>query len=426
MAIVQTEWCPLFNPLLTLGGVYRFKGLYGGRAGMKTSHIALALLNIAEQYNLRILCAREVQNSIDDSVHQTLADFIERYELNFTVTKNKIVHNKTKSEFIFKGLLKQTINSLKSLANIDIAWLEEAHSISQRSWDILIPTIRNPNSEIWFSWNPEREDDPVWDMFIKTVRDKSWIKRVNYSDNPWFKKTPLYDEMKFMKKHNYSKYMHIWEGEPITDYDTLVYRFKRDVNITTKKLVFNDGIETCASWDFGVQDDTAIIFYQILTVPQSDEFPLGYCINVFDEYVNNNQPASHYREVVDDKKYLIDTHYCDPSGKNRDSSLDSWVDKLKFNKQGGEQWRMEWTHRWSVQEMIDATNDIVPYIRYNQHQTPHFHKACFNWQMKTDKDGKIVLPPKPNHDAFSHVGTSLYYMVACRFPPKRKGKLRVV
>ena len=417
-------WCTLFNPLLDLGE-YRYKIAYGGRAGMKTEHYALALLRIAEGCTCRILCTREVQNSIEDSVYQTLVDLINKYELNYTIKKTTIYHNKTGSEFLFKGLLKQTINSLKSIANIDIVWCEEAHSISQKSWDVLIPTIRNQDSEIWITFNPEREDDPVYEMFITQKVEKSWILKVNYDQNPWFEDSPLQAEMERCKKNSYSKYRHIWKGEPISDYDTLVFRFDRDKNVVSKDLKYNEGFETFASWDFGTQDDTAIVFYQLIPTPMND---LGYEIHVFDEYVNNNQKDSHYRDVVDSKGYLIEVHYCDPAGDSRQSDLTTWIDKLKRNKYGQIDWHFQYSnyYRSKVKAAIDVTNDIVPYVRYNPHQCPHFHKMAFHWQMRTDKDGKIVLPVKPCHDEFSHIGTSFIFMAVNRFPPKGKSKIRVI
>jgi len=421
----DATYCSIFNPLKELGK-YRYKISYGGRAGMKTEHYALALLSIAEICNCRILCTREVQNSIEDSVYQTLCDIIKKFDLNFTVKKTTIEHNTTGATFLFKGLLKQTINSLKSLANIDIVWVEEAHSVSQKSWDVLLPTIRKKHSEIWISFNPEREDDPVYDMFINQKLDNAWVLQINYDKNPWFEESPLQEEMERCKRNNFSKYRHIWLGEPISDYETLVYRFDRQVNVVDHDIRYNEGFETHASWDFGTADDTAIIFYQLIPTPEND---LGYLIYIFDEYVNNNEDDSHYRDVVDSKKYLIEKHYCDPAGSGRQSDLSSWIDKLKKNPRTGNiDWHFEYSnfYRSKIQQCIDATNDLVPYIRYNQHQVPHFHKMAFHWQYRTDKDGKIVLPPKPNHDEFSHVGTSFYYFGINRFPPRAKGKVRVI
>lgn len=416
------QWCELFDPLLELGK-YRFKGAYGGRAGMKTEHFGAGLLKIAEQYKTRILCTREIQNSIDDSVHQTLADIIEDKNLNFTIQRQGIFHNETGSRFMFKGLSKMTMNSIKSMAKPNIVWIEEAHAVSQKSLDILIPTMRSPGSEIWATWNPEMDDDPVWVEFAENKADNYWLLNVNYWDNPWFDELPIKQDMLKCKKNNPSKYKHIWCGEPIVDSETLVYRFSRN-NITDKRLAYSEGFETWASWDFGTADDTAIFFYQLVPTPEND---LGYWIYVFDEYINNNKDDAHYRNIVDKKKYLIDAHACDPSGANRQSDLSTWVDKLKKNPRTGRiDWRFEWSHKYSVKEMIDRANDIIPYVRYNRFITPSFHKMAYNWHYRTDKEGRIVMPPTPEHDEWSHPGTSFYYFVINRFPPKTGGKIRVL
>jgi len=419
------QWCTLFDPLLEIGK-YRYKCARGGRAGMKTEHFGAGLLSIGERYKTRILCTREIQNTIDDSVHQTLADIITAKELDYEILKNRICHRKTGTEFIFKGLSKMTAQSLKSLANVDICWGEEAQAFSQKSIDVLIPTIRKKGSELWFTWNPGREDDPIEEMFVTQSRPKTWLLTVNYNQNPWFNDLPLKDEMEFCKKNNYSKYRHIWLGEPITDYDTLVYRFDRQKNCIDWELKYNEGFETVTSWDFGTTDDTAIIFYQIRPTTENE---FGYWIDVFDEYVNNNKDDAHYREVVDSKRYLIDRHYCDPAGSGRQSDLSSWIDKLQKNPFTGQiDWHFEYSnyYRGKVQMMTDRANDIIPYVRYNPHKTPHFHKMAFHWQYRTDKDGKIVLPPKPEHDEFSHMGTSFYYFAICRFPPLANQKVRIL
>lgn len=423
MSQALATFCTLFNPLKVLGK-YRYKVMYGGRSGMKTEHCGLALLWIASQCKCRILCTREVQNSIEDSVYQTLVDIINLYNLNYHVTKNKITHNKTGSQFSFKGLQQQTINSVKSFAKADICWIEEAQSISEKSWDILINTIRQKHSEIWVTFNPDLEDDYVYKTCITEKLHDAWILNVNYNNNPWFEESPLYQEMLQCKKNHPTKYRHIWLGEPISNFEANVYRFDRTVNIVKHDIKYNQGFETVASFDFGISDDTAILFYQLIPTPDND---LGFWIDIFDEIVNNNVGAEWYRDAVDSKEYLIERFYCDPAGASRQADLSTWIDKLKRNPRTNSiDWHFEYTHKYSQAEMLDLTNDIVPYVRYNQHQCPHFHKMAFHWQYKTDKDDKVVLPPRPDHNEFSHVGDSFKYFAINRFPAKNKAKIRVL
>jgi phage terminase large subunit len=403
----------------------RFKILYGGRGSGKSWQVARFLIANGYQRKIRVLCCREIQRSVKDSVHRLLADQIEALGMkNDYIVTDREIKGTNGTLFLFEGLYRN-VTKVKSLEGIDYCWIEEGESITEESLDILIPTIRKPGSEIIITFNPKRDDDPTYERFITHKRDDSWILQANYYNNPYFDE-PLKSEMEYCKKHHYSKYLHIWEGQPITDYDTLVYRYNHKVNCTTQEYKYSEGLETWTGWDFGVADDTAILFFQILQVPQSDEFPLGVRINVFDEYVNNNKAAEHYREVVDAKKYIIDRHACDPSGANRGSDLDSWIDKLRVNpRRGNIDWHFEYSHKYSVAEMIDNANDYIHAIRYNPQQVPQFHKCMRHWQYKTDKDGKMVLPPKPEHDSYSHVGTALYYFIINRWPI-RKGGLRVI
>jgi len=421
--VIELKTPEIFKPLWK--DKKRFKIMHGGRGSGKSWQVARFLLVQAYQRKVRVLCCREIQKSIQDSVHRLLSDQCELLGISeYFIIKNREIEGTNGSLFLFEGL-HQNITKIKSLEGIDYVWIEEGESITEKSWDVLIPTIRKPGSEIIVTFNPARDDDPTYDMFINNPKDDSWVQQINYTDNPYFDE-PLKSEMDQCKKINHSKYLHIWEGLPITDYDSLVYRFDQNVNVSKSPVVYNEGFETWTGWDFGVADDTAILFFQIIQVPESDEFPLGVIINVFDEYVNNNKPAEHYREVVESKNYLIDRHACDPSGANRDSSLKSWVDILSTNpRRGVKDWHFTYTHRHSVSEMIDNANKYMHAIRYNQDRLPHFHKMLRHWQYRTDKDGKIVLPPKPEHDEYSHVGTALYYFIINRFPIKTK-KVRIL
>jgi phage terminase large subunit len=417
----------IFKPLFQQ---YRYVVYYGGRGAGKSWAFARVLLTLGCTRTIRVLCAREIQRSIADSVHRLLEDQIDelgkivpQIAENYAVTKSEI-KGKNGTTFSFIGLYTNQ-NQIKSYEGVDYCWIEEAESISQKSWDLLMPTIRRKGSQIWISFNPARDDDPTYEMFIREKQVNAYVKKITFRDNKYFGE-PLLSEMELCKKTNYSKYMHIWEGEPITDYESLVYRFRRGTNLTKKELKYNAGFETFTSWDFGVGDDTAIIFYQVVSTPDLEQFPLGFIIYIFDEYSNNNKKASHYREVVDSKRYLIDRHYCDPSGANRESDLSSWLDKLKYAKDGRNEWHFEYTHRFSPTEMIDAANDVIMHVRVNRHQCPGVVKMFEHWQYRTDKDGKVISPAKPQHDEFSHYGTSFYYMVANRFPSKKKASIQIL
>lgn len=193
---------------------YRYKVFYGGRGSGKSWTVAGALIWLAARVKLRVLCARELQVSMADSVHKLLCDEIERQGLMpyFTITKTGILCHHTGAEFLFKGL-RHNVNEIKSTEGIDICWVEEAQRVSEESWSILIPTIRKEGSEIWITFNPEDEHDPTYKRFIANTPPNSLVRQVNYIHNPFFPET-LREEMEYLKRVDYDAYEHVWLGKP--------------------------------------------------------------------------------------------------------------------------------------------------------------------------------------------------------------------
>ena len=192
----------------------RYKGLYGGRGSGKSHCFAgLAILRAAGEPETRIVCVREVQRSIADSVKQLLEDKIAEYGLGdfFRSTETEITAANG-SRIIFRGMQNHTAASIKSLEGFGIAWVEEAQTISQRSLDLLIPTIRADGSEIWFSWNPENETDPVDQLLRAHPPGDAIIRLVNWNDNKWFPDA-LRADMERDKRRDPDKYAHVWEGQ---------------------------------------------------------------------------------------------------------------------------------------------------------------------------------------------------------------------
>lgn len=246
----------------------RYKVLYGGRGAGKSENIARALLVLAlqprclfEKDNIRILCAREYQASIADSVHRVLTDIIKLYDLHqyFNITKTNI-KSVNGSEFIFKGISNDP-QQLKSTTGIDICWVEEAEKVSRVSWDYLTPTIRNTNSEIWISFNPNDIKDPTYQMFVENPLPDTISVKVNYYDNPYFSDTPLYQEMLYDREYNPELYQNKWEGNVKQNSDALIFKNKyrvKDFETPPLKNMFSQRFFYGADWGFS-QDPTAII-----------------------------------------------------------------------------------------------------------------------------------------------------------------------
>lgn len=189
----------------------RYKVAYGGRGSSKSWTIARMLLLKAMEKPIRILCLREIQDSIKDSVHKLLKDQIDLLELQGFTVQNDSIRHKNGSEFLFKGLY-TNLSKIKSFEGVDIAWIEEGESISALSWQTLDPTIRKPNSEIWISFNPRYEDDIIYKTFIIDGKDNAIVIKVNWNDNKYFPKE-LEKQKDDMFRTDPDLALHIWDGE---------------------------------------------------------------------------------------------------------------------------------------------------------------------------------------------------------------------
>lgn len=233
----------------------RYIVLYGGRGGAKSWGVSIYLIIRALKSKILILCTREVQNTIKDSVHKLLSDSIERMSLEklFVIKRDEIVC-RNGSKFIFKGL-RHNSGEIKSTEGIDICWIEEAHNITQESLDFLIPTVRKESSQIIFTFNPQDMDAPVYRNYVLKDRDELTKIKINYNDNPFFPDV-LRKEMEYDKQNDYDKYLHVWEGEPKTITDACIFKGKFVVDYfdTHEKVDYYYG----ADWGFS-NDPTCII-----------------------------------------------------------------------------------------------------------------------------------------------------------------------
>lgn len=210
MSILDIPTARVFRPLLA---PRRFKGARGGRGSGKSHFFAELLVEEAVAQRIRGVCLREVQNSIRDSSKALIEAKIREHGLDhlFDVTDQEI-RGPNDSLFIFRGLLSHTATTIKSLEDFNRAWLDEGQAVSQRSLDILTPTLRAPGAEIWISWNPEDEGDPVEKFFGENVGHPDFVcVDANYSDNPWFPDS-LRSDMERDRLRDPDKYAHVWAG----------------------------------------------------------------------------------------------------------------------------------------------------------------------------------------------------------------------
>lgn len=191
----------------------RYKGAHGGRGGAKSHVFAELLVERCMLEPTRAVCVREIQNSLEQSVKRLVEDKIKVFgvESMFRIM-NTHIEAPNDGIIIFNGMQNHTADSIKSLEGYDVAWVEEAQSLSERSLTLLRPTIRKPNSELWFSWNPANETDPVDKLLrSKNPPPDAVVIHSTYHDNPWFPDV-LRAEMEWDRENDIEKYTHVWLG----------------------------------------------------------------------------------------------------------------------------------------------------------------------------------------------------------------------
>ncbi|KAB7782156.1 PBSX family phage terminase large subunit [Methylorubrum populi] len=244
----------------------RYKIAKGGRGGGKSWAFARALLILGASRKLRILCAREFQNSTADSVHALLKDQIEKLGLDgfYEVQQTRII-GANGTEFSFEGL-RHNVTKIKSYEGVDICWVEEARTVSKASWDVLIPTIRKPGSEIWISFNPELADDETYKRFVKHPPTNSVVETINWYDNPWFP-VELQQEAKDLRARDPIAYETVWEGHCKQVLDGAI--FSNEILAATRtgrftSVPFVPDLPVHVFSDLGRADKTSMWFVQVV------------------------------------------------------------------------------------------------------------------------------------------------------------------
>jgi phage terminase large subunit len=247
---------------------YRYYVYYGGRDAGKSWSVATALVSWARLEPLRILCTREIQRTIADSVHRLLADTIKRLEVEheFEITDNSIACRLTGAEFLFVGLRDQDVHKMKSYEGVDLVWVEEAHTVTDRSWTVLVHTIRREGSEIWITFNPELDTDATYQRFVVRGAPRSFAQKVTWRDNPW-PSAVLEAERERMRREDPAEFDNVYEGNPRTAVVGAIYSKEVAAMVQggrIQRLPYDPKLLVHAVWDLGWNDQTTIVFAQRL------------------------------------------------------------------------------------------------------------------------------------------------------------------
>jgi phage terminase large subunit len=249
---------------------HAYKVAWGGRSSLKSWSFARSLLMMGVHQPLRILCARETQKSLLQSVHQLLRDQIEALDLGayYEATENAIKGTAQDTLFRFTGLAEQTVESIKSYEGFDVAWIEEAQAVKRRSWQILLPTLfRTKGSECWISFNPEMETDEVWERFVVNPPPEAVVVEMNWRDavacgwwSPEQERLRQYDLV-----HSKDEYQNIWEGKPRAVIAGAIYATEIVEMVTearSRPIPYDPRLPVHRVWDLGWADSMAVIMVQ--------------------------------------------------------------------------------------------------------------------------------------------------------------------
>ena len=276
----------------------RYKVAYGGRGSGKSWTFARILLIKGTEKKLRILCTRELQRSIADSVHKLLSDQIATLGLESFYTVQKIgIEGINGTEFIFSGL--QNSSSLKSYEGVNYVWVEEAQVVSRHSWELLIPTIRAEDSEIWVTMNPELPTDDSYQRWVVNPPPGAVVRKVNFDANPWFPEV-LRREMEYCKETDPDLYNHIWLGCPVSMLAGAIFANelrRADAEERITRVAYDRTRPVDLYFDLGFHDCTAIWMVQ--------NFPLQY--RLIDYLESSGRTIDWYIRQIQARGYMLGT-----------------------------------------------------------------------------------------------------------------------
>jgi phage terminase large subunit len=392
----------------------RYKVAYGGRGGAKSWGIARALLIKGAKDPMRILCAREFQTSIKDSVHKLLCDQIEALGLLgfYEITQNSI-RGKNGTEFAFVGL-RNNVANIKSYEGVDIVWVEEAQTTSRLSWNILIPTIRKQGSEIWISFNPELETDETYQRFVlKPPADCIQIK-INWSDNPWFPET-LMLEKDALKDRDLEAYNQVWEGLCRQSVDGAIFakelqQAELDGRLT--KVPYDATKPVHAVFDLGWADSTAIWFLQFVGMETR-----------LIRYIEDSQKTiSHYLATMQTFGYVYDKVWLPHDAENKTlSAAGRSIDDIV--RAAG--YKTQILPRVPILDSINAARTIFPSCYFDRDNAAEGINCLRHYRYEVDP-ATGQFSRSPLHDHYSHGADAFRYIaLMIKEPGPKKAKAQV-
>lgn len=392
---------PLFEPK-------RYKVLHGGRGGAKSWGISRALIIMATGKSLRVGCAREIQKSIKESVHTLLKMQIEALGLTaiWEVQETRIFNKLNGSEFVFFGLRSLNAENIKSYEGLDIVWIEEARNVSKRSWDILIPTIRKPGSEIWLSFNPELDTDETFKRYIKNADHDMTLIQMNWSDNPWFPEE-LEKERLRMKRNDPDGYLTVWEGNCRQYLEGAIYAKEireatQDGRIT--RVPYEPLRPVHTFWDLGHADCTAIWMVQ----------SVGFEFRIINYLEAHSQKLEWYVKELLKNDYLWGTDWLPHDGRAK--TLQTGMSTEQMLRNFGRTVKI--VPQLSVVDGINAARTVFSRCYFDENKCTDGLNRLRRYAYEIDEEGQRSRLPL--HDDNSHGADAFRYFAVANVELTRK------
>lgn len=392
----------------------RYKVLYGGRGGAKSWGVARALLIKGAQAPLRVLCAREFQTSIKDSVHKLLCDQIMALGLEgfYEITQASI-RAKNGTEFSFVGL-KNNVANVKSYEGVDVCWVEEAQTTSRMSWNVLIPTIRKEGSEIWITFNPELETDETYQRFVLNPPENCIVQKVNWSDNPWFPDT-LKLEKDALKHRDPQAYNVVWEGLCRQTVDGAIFAKEMqmaelDGRIT--KVNYDPTKPVHAIFDLGWSDATAIWFLQFI----------GMETRLIRYIEGNQQTMSDYLAKMQTFGYMYDTLWLPHDAENKTLAANGRSIEEIVRAAG---YKTKIIPKTPILDSINAARTIFVNCWFDRENCDEGLQCLRHYRYDVDPETK-QFSRTPLHDNYSHGADAFRYIGLMVNEPRERRRPRPI
>lgn len=377
----------------------RYKVARGGRGSGKSWGFARSLLIQGANKPLRVLCTREVQKSIQQSVHQLLRDQIEALQLgHFYEVLATEIRGKNGTLFIFSGLSDQTAESLKSFEGVDVCWCEEAQAITKRSWDILIPTIRKDGSEIWISFNPQLESDETYRRFVSEPPPDCVSVEMNHSDNRRFPEVLERERLHAHATMKAEEYAHIWEGKCKPAVEGAIY-FDQMAKAHISNVPHDPLLKTHVVFDLGFNDSMSIILAQKV----SSEIRVIH-------YIEGSQRtlADYSAELkalrLDDQPVNWGTLYLPHDGFAKRHQTGKSDEQVLL----GLGWKVARVPLWEVEAGIKRAREVFPRVWFNKERCGRLIECLKRYRRNIST--KTGEPGAPLHDEFSHGADAFRYL----------------